>query len=309
MKKLRGTACLVLAAIVWGMAFVAQTAAADSVGAFTFNASRCLIAGVFLLALIGARRIFGNKKAAEAQPRHMDKKTLFKGMTCGVVLFFGMTLQQAGIAAYPAGEAVSGRSGFITATYVVMVAVFTWIKSRHMRINVIVAAAGCIAGMYMLCMSEGFSGIYMGDVLVLLSAVAFAAYLLMIDRLADIDGLYIACIQFFTTGMISAVCMALFEKADITALASAWLPIVYAGVFSSGVGYTLQIAGQRYTEPTVASIVMSLESVFAAIAGWFMLGERLSPVELLGCGVMFGAVILSQLPEKSAACESDAAAR
>jgi len=303
MKKTRGPLLLLLAAMVWGLAFVAQSSAADSVGAFTFNAVRCLLASAFLLAVIGVRGLL-RRRAGEAGPAAERAGTVRGGAICGALLFLAVNFQQFGIAAYPPEAAASGRSGFLTATYVVMVALAAWFFGKKPRPAVLLAAAGCLAGMYLLCLSGGLSGVYLGDGLVLACAVCFTAYILAVDRFAGLDSLRVSCVQFFVCGALSLAAMLIFEKPSVRGILSAWLPIVYAGVFSGGVGYTLQMVGQKDSEPAVASIIMSLESVFAALAGWAILGERLSGTELAGCGLVFLSVILAQSPEFSRARET-----
>ena len=195
-----------------------------------------------------------------------------------------------------AGAAASGRAGFLTATYVVMVAVIAVFTGNKLHPTVIVAAVGCVAGMYMLCLSGGIDRVYFGDLLILLCAVGYAAYIMAVDRFNDTDGIAMSFVQFIVCSVLSTVCAFIFEQPDFGVIAQAWLPVAYAGVLSSGVAYTLQIIGQKYAEPTVATIVMSLESVFAALAGWVLLNERLSPAELAGCALVFASVILAQAP-------------
>ncbi|MEA4893413.1 MAG: DMT family transporter [Peptococcaceae bacterium] len=294
--KTKGTLMLLLAALIWGMAFVAQSLAANNIGPFTFNAARSLVAALFLFVLIEVRKAF--KKTLPEKPEKTDsREVIIGGLLCGVALFSAVNFQQFGISAYPDGAASSGRAGFLTASYVVMVALCARISGKKLHPIVLFSAAGCIAGMYMLCLSGGFSVIYLGDILVLVSAVFFTAYILIIDHFSKLDSVKISFIQFLVCGMLSLIAMLIVEKPAMGVLLAAWLPILYTGILSSGVGYTLQIAGQKYTEPAVASIVMSLESVFAALAGWIILDERLSGGELIGCGLVFLAVILAQVPE------------
>ncbi len=286
---------LLLAALIWGMAFAAQTSASDEIGAFTFNASRSIIAAFFLLAVSRFRNFF--KKTPIVKPKKAYfKHMLFGGAICGIILFFAVNFQQFGIAAYPEEAAASGRAGFLTATYVIMVALCTWISGKKLHPNVLIATVVCIIGMSMLCLSDGFYGIYLGDILVLVSAAFFTAYILIIDHFSNLDSINMSCIQFFVCGTLSLIAMFIFEKPNTDALLAAWLPILYTGIFSSGVGYTLQIVGQKYTQPATASIIMSLESVFAALAGWFILKECLNESELIGCALVFFAVILAQIP-------------
>lgn len=296
MKKTRGTFLLFLAALIWGMAFVAQSSAADSIGAFTFNATRSLLAAVFLSAVIGIRTLI-SKSSEKPEKKEAPGSPLLGGTLCGSLLFLAVNLQQFGITAYPGNTAASGRAGFLTATYVIMVALFSCFTGKKLRPVVLLATVGCVVGMYMLCLSGGLSGIYLGDALVLFGAVGFAGYILTVDHFSKLDSLKISCIQFFVCGTLSLIAMFIFERPNVHMMLAACLPILYAGIFSSGVGYTLQMIGQKYAEPAVASIVMSLESVFAALAGWVILNERLNSNELIGCGLVFISVILAQIPD------------
>ena len=300
MKKTTGTLMLLLTAFIWGTAFVAQSSASENIGSFTFNAARSFIAFIFLLLVIGIRGLTrknsGDTSPAK-QPSVSFKKTLIAGTLCGIALFTATNFQQFGIAAYPEGVAASGRAGFLTATYVIMVALCARFFGKKLHPIVWIATVSCIVGMYMLCMSGGISGLYMGDLLLFICAICFTCHILIIDRFTYIDGIKMSCVQFLVCGILSAIGMLIFEQPNMEAFSSAWFEIFYAGVMSSGVAYTLQITGQKYAEPAVASIVMSLESVFAALAGWIILKERLNGIELLGCGLVFAAVILAQTPE------------
>ena len=282
MKSFRGSLLLLLTAAIWGMAFVAQTSAADSIGSFTFNAVRSCIAALFLFAVLLGRSLVPGKR--KIFPRGaVLRRTIGGGVLCGIALCVAVNLQQLGIAAYPQGVASSGRAGFLTAVYVV-------------HPLVLLSAIGCLGGMYLLCLWRGFSSFYLGDGLELLCAVAFTVQILLVDRYTDADGILLSCVQFLVCALLSAIPMLFFEQVSLSALRAAWLPILYAGVLSSGVGYTLQILGQKTAPPAVASILMSLESVFAALAGWVILKERLQPIELCGCGIVFACVILAQIP-------------
>ena len=301
-KQWIGAILLLFATIIWGVAFVAQTAASDSIGSFTFNAARSLIAAVLLSAIVAGKEKISEKrliavgKAYEKSARRKYlKKSLFSGVFCGLALFAAVNFQQFGIEKYPEGVSASGRAGFLTATYVVIVAAYSAIRHKKLHPVTLISCVGCLGGMYLLCMHGGVSKIYFGDVLELLGALSFAVQILIVDKYSDLDGIALSCAQFWTTAVISAVCAAIFETVRLSDLISAWLPVVYAGVMSSCVGYTFQILGQKSVRPAVASMIMSLESVFAALAGWMILGEKLSGVELLGCALVFVSVILSQL--------------
>ena len=296
MEQSKGSLVLLLTAMIWGMAFVAQSAAAESIGSFTFNTARSFIGAASLFAFLGLRKTF-RKAPARAHDKASSKRVIGGGMLCGIILFLVVSFQQSGIAAYPDGVAAAGRAGFLTTTYVVMVALFELLAGKKLHPLVLLAAAICVIGMYMLCLSNGYSGIYLGDVLVFICAICLTAHILVIDHFSNLDSIQLSCFQFFVCGTLSLVAMLLFEKPSVVALLGAWLPILYTGVLSSGVAYTLQMVGQKYTRPAVASIIMSLESVFAAIAGWMILNERLSGIELVGCGLVFLSVILAQVTE------------
>jgi drug/metabolite transporter (DMT)-like permease len=296
MKNLKGSAILLIAAFIWGTAFAAQTSAAKLLDNFTFNFARCVVGSVFLGIVILLR-----DASCKRQPTY--KKSTFPivpGIICGVVLFLAMNLQQAGIGLYPAEAAASGRSGFLTATYVIMVAAVSQLHGRKTGVRlspvIIVSVIGAVLGMYLLCLSEGAQGLYTGDILELLCAVCFTVHILVIDKFSDVDSIKLSCMQFITCGVLSFVPMVVIEKPQLENILAAWFPILYAGVFSSGIAYTLQMVGQKYAQPAVASIVMSLESVFAALAGCVLLGETLSSRELIGCVIMFASVILAQTP-------------
>ncbi|MCI9449417.1 MAG: DMT family transporter [Clostridiales bacterium] len=295
MKQTKGVLLLLTTALIWGSAFVAQTSAADHIGSFTFNTARSIIAAIFLLAMIGIQKL-SPKKEGTAKSNVSPRRLMFGGSMCGIALFAAANLQQLGIAAYPEGTPAAGRAGFITATYVVMVALFSWVFGKRPHALVFAASAGCIAGMALLCLSDGFSGIYLGDILLLSCAVCFTAHIFTIDHFADVDGIRLSCVQFLVCAVLSAAAALIFEDFSFTDLKGAWLPIMYAGILSSGVGYTFQIIGQKFTDPAVASIIMSLESVFAALAGWLLLHEHLSPRELTGCVLVFVSVVLAQIP-------------
>ncbi|MBS7262708.1 MAG: DMT family transporter [Eubacteriales bacterium] len=291
MKNLKGTLILLVTALVWGLGFAAQSAAADHVGSFAFTAVRSLLAASFLALLLAGRRLFFGKTPPRAT------ETVGRGAILGVLLFIAANLQQFGIAAYPDGAAAAGRAGFLTATYVVMVALWGLIRGRKLHPVLWLSIALCLGGMYLLCCSDGFDRIYTGDLLVFACAVGFTVYILYVDRCRSCDGLLLSCIQFAVCGALSLVFSLPTENLSVPALTAAWLPLLYAGLVSSGVGYTLQIIGQKFAEPAVASIVMSLESVFGALAGWVLLHENLGSVELLGCALVFAAVIAAQTPE------------
>jgi len=301
MKNLKGTFILLLAAFIWGTAFVAQTSAGDNIGAFTFNACRNIIGALFLfivIAILDMRKYSDRYDNPSENNYIINKKDYLtnankwpvkEGVICGILLCIAMNLQQIGINTYPDGVAVSGRAGFLTATYVVMIAIVSVFMGQKFHKLTIIAAFVCIAG--------GINEIYVADILELMCAVAFTIHMFTVDKCDKADGVKLSCIQFLTSGILSGILMLIFDKADINSIMKAIIPILYAGVMSSGIAYTLQIIGQKYAKPSVTAIVLSLESVFAALAGWILLGEHLSTRELTGCILVFTAVIIAQIPQ------------
>jgi len=293
--KTKGPLLLLCTAILWGMAFVAQTTAADSVGNFTFNASRNFVGATFLSCVIAARKRTGQDRPAGSG--YSKRTLLIAGAACGVMLCLAANFQQAGIATYPPGAAASGRSGFVTATYMVMVAVMGIGLGKKLHPVVFAAVGVALVGMYLLCVPDGFGSIYLGDWLVLASALGYALHILVIDHFGMVDGVRLSRVQLLTAGSISLILAFAFENPQPDQLTAALVSILYAGICSDGIAYTLQIIGQQTTDPTIASIIMSLESVFAALGGWLILGESLSPIELAGCALVFAAVLLAQAPD------------
>ncbi len=300
-RKLLSNIALVLAALVWGIAFVSQEQAAKYIDTFTVNALRSLIAAAALIPLI----IFKSKSTGRPilEKSKDDRKLLIKaGVMCGTLLCLSSSLQQFGISIYPEHAATSARSGFITALYVIFVPIFGLLLFRRkvgftVWISVIVATTG----LYLLCGSQGITGIYLGDLVVLCCAVSFSLQILCVDHFIDrVDGIKLSAVQFLTCGILSMILMFIFERPDIESIMHSAKYVLYLGIVSSGCGYTLQIIGQKYSDnPTVASILMSLESVFAALGGWVLLHKALSPIEITGCVVMFAAIVLAQLPTKN----------
>lgn len=285
---LRQSLILLLTAIVWGVAFVAQSVGMDYVEPFTFLAARSFIGAVVLLPYI----LFRDRHTEKQEGNR--KVLLAGGICCGVMLFIASSLQQFGIV-----HTTVGKAGFITAMYIVLVPVIGIFLKKKAGIKIWCGVAIAVAGLYLLCMTPGQPGFQKGDVLVLLGAAAFSFHILVVDYFAPRgDGVKLSFIQFVTCAVLAAVGMIFFETPSAERLLEAWIPILYAGALSSGVGYTMQIVGQRGMNPTVASLIMSLESVISVIAGWAILGEALSIRELWGCILMFGAIVLVQLPEK-----------
>lgn len=293
-KQLRGGAMLMLTALIWGTAFVAQSVGMDYLGPCAFTATRNFIGCVALLPVIAlASRLRSGAQPEEAAPAP-GKKALFGwGAACGLLLGGATLLQQAGMQ-----TASAGKAGFLTALYIVIVPVLGIFLGRRPGLKVWMGVVLALVGAYLLSVKGG-AGIASGDLLVIASAVVFSLHILVIDSVpAGMDGVRLSCVQFLVAGAFALVLALFLETFTWRDILSAWVPLLYTGVVSSGVGYTLQILGQRTVNPTVASLILSLESVFAALAGWAILGQALSLRELFGCALVFVAVILAQLPSK-----------
>lgn len=290
-QQIKSSLILLLTATIWGVAFVAQSVGMEYIGPFTFNAIRCVLGGMVLIPVI---LVLKKKKETGAENQEKeDKKTLWMGgIACGVILCIASNLQQFGIM-----EASVGKSGFFTALYIVMIPVIGIFIGKRPGIKLWFCVALAVVGMYLLCMKDGSFTIERADIMLLLCALAFSFHILVVDYFSPkVDSVKMSCIQFFVCGVFSAVGMLFTETPDISNIQAAWLPLLYAGLLSCGVGYTLQIVGQKGINPVIASLIMSLESVISALAGWVILGQVLSPKEILGCILMFVAIIITQIP-------------
>lgn len=290
---------LFLAAFIWGVAFVAQSVGMDYVGPFTFNGCRFLIGGLVLTPFALIRNQQHEKSESfralsEARKKEYRRITLIGGLCCGVAICIASSFQQAGMQYTSVGKA-----GFITALYIVLVPVFGIFMKRKVSPVIWVGVVLAAIGFYFLCITESFSINY-GDFLVFLCAICFTFHILIIDHFAPkADGVALSCIQFWFSGIV-CMSIALFkESPNVAAIFQAAVPILYAGVLSCGVAYTLQIIGQKHMKPAVASLILSLESVISVLAGWIILHEVLTGRQFLGCVLVFAAVILAQIPMKS----------
>ena len=290
-KRYANNLILLIIALIWGAAFVAQSVGMDYVGPFTFNCVRTLIGGIVLIPCIA----FLNRGKVRKKTNFTEKKRLLLGgICCGVALATGSTLQQFGIM-----YTTVGKAGFITAFYIIIVPILGLFLGKKCGLSVWISVVIALAGLYFLCITDGFS-IGKGDIYVFLGAIAFSIHILVIDYFSPkVDGVKMSCIQFFTCGILSGVGMFLTEHPQMSDILAAWMPILYAGVMSCGVAYTLQIVGQKGMNPTVASLILSMESVISVIAGWLILHQTLSTKELMGCVLMFAAIILVQLPDRA----------
>ena len=293
-NQMRQVVFPILAAFIWGTAFVAQDMCADSIGAFAFNASRYFIAVLALLVVIVISDKLKKDKPAlsPAEKKAANKQLWIGGLCCGAALAIASNFQQAGLVA----GTDAGKAGFITALYVVLVPVFGLFFKRKVNLPTWIAVVLSVVALYLLCIKGSFT-LAPGDLLILVCAVCFAVHILVIDHFtATVDGVKLSCLQFLFAGVISTVCMFLFEDVDFAAIWGCILPVLYVGIFSCGGGYTLQILAQKDSNPTVVTILLSLESVFAVIAGAVVLHQQMSAREYLGCVLMFAAVILAQIP-------------
>ncbi len=298
--KLRNSFLLLLTAFIWGIAFVAQSAGGDAVGPYTFNCIRMILGGIVLLPVIS---IMDHARPSMRRPvtKRQKKELLLGGIGCGAILFVASSFQQMGIfMGTPAGKA-----GFLTACYILLVPIIGIFFRKKCKWNIWAGVVLAILGLYLLCMNGPFS-LQLSDGLVLLCALCFSFHIILVDHFAPkVDGVRMSCIQFFTCGILGIFPTVFMEmghtqeslKLWLSGFAAwdAWVTILYAAVLSCGVAYTLQIIGQEGLNPTVASLLMSLESVFSVIAGWVILKESMSPRELTGCMIMFAAIILAQL--------------
>ena len=288
-KQLRGSLLLLLATVIWGSAFIAQSVGMELIGPFTFQAVRCTLAVLVLIPT--AYFLDKGKKVKNNMQQWLDPKLWKTGLICGLALFVAASLQQVGLVYTDAGKA-----GFITAMYIVLVPILGIFRKQKPSPAVIFSVILAVIGLYLLsCL--GTEGINMGDLLIMGCALAFAVQITCIDMLAgDLDGVRLNCVQALVVAVLSVPFMVFTETVVLSNLLACWLPLGFAGILSMGVAYTLQIQGQKALEPATASLIMSLESVFAVLGGWLILKESMTLTEILGCCLVFAGVILSQLP-------------
>lgn len=296
-KSLLGESMLLLAAFLWGFAFIAQSIGGETLDTFTFNGLRMMIGGITLLPLVYMTYKKERKKNGALDKNYRftwirsNRITFFTGLLCGIILFIACNLQQIGL-----NYSTASKAGFLTALYIVIVPIASIFLHKRPNINVFISIGIAMCGIYFLCVTDSFR-ITSGDILFLLCAVAFAAHILVIDQSAlKVNAVLLSCVQFFVCGILSLTAMILFEEPNITTILHTWAPLLYTGVLSCGIAYTLQILGQKKVNPIIATLIMSLESVFSAIGGWIILNESLSYRELTGCILLFSAIILAQVP-------------
>ena len=290
-EQIKGILQLLLATLIWGCAFVAQSMGMDHLGPMSFQAIRSLLAVLALLPVI----LLADRDPGRYIPRWKARELWKTGILCGLALFVAQGLQQVGLQ-----YTEPGKAGFITAMYIVLVPVLGLFLRRKCGLRVWISVALAVAGLYLLS-CVGVTKINIGDILILISAGAFAVQIVLIDILAqELDGLRLNCVQFMVVTALSTLAAVFTEAPTWQAVWDCALPLLYTGVLSSGAAFSLQILGQQHLPPEPASLIMSLESVFAVLAGWVILGQTLSPTELLGCCLVFAGVILCQLKGKTA---------
>ncbi len=294
-QSLRSSLLLFLAAVIWGVAFVAQSVGMEYMGPLTFNASRFFIGGAVLLpfVFVQERKALRNI-ATKEEKRKYSKVTVLGGLCCGIAICIASTFQQIGMLYTSVGKA-----GFITALYIVLVPIFGLFLKKKPSKMVWFCAVLAVVGLYLLCINETLT-LNFGDVLIFCCALVFTVHIMVIDYFSPkANGVTLSCIQFLFSGIVSLILAFIFESPQISAVFSGIVPVLYAGVMSCGVAYTLQIIGQKHVEPAIASLILSLESVVSVLAGWIILHEVLSTKEMFGCLLMFVAVVMVQLPNKN----------
>ncbi len=291
--KFLGPFYCILAAVVWGLSFVAQSEGA-SIGTFTFNAMRMLLGGTVLIPFAVISVIKGAKSdSPEEKSKNSLKNVLIGSACCAVPFFIGCNLQQQAFFL----DLGPGKVGFITALYMVLVPIAGIFMKQKLRLNIWTGVVLGVVGLYLLSVPAGGFSIGSGEIIAIFGAFAFAAHILVIDHFCNkVNNIALSCAQYLIAGIVSAFCMFIFEEPSFDAIKGAGVEIAYAGIMSCAVAFTAQIFGQKYTQPAIASILLCLESVFAVLFGWLILHEQLSSRELIGCAIMFTAIILTQLP-------------
>lgn len=317
-KEIVGMGCLALTALIWGLAFVSQVQGMDSMSPLFFNATRFTLGALSLIPLLVVVRLRGSR--SRAGEKHHDasgreapmlllgngrkvalpawaSSSVAVGILCGLVLFSASTAQQYGVLY----SRSAGRSGFITALYIVMVPLLAFaVLRRRIHSNVVLSVVLAVIGFYLLCVTDGFGSITVADLVLLASAVLFAAHILVIDTFGkELDALTISFFQTLTTAVLSWIGALAEGSVDWAGAGHAWVAVVYAGVGSVGIAYTLQVVGQRYVPPTRGAMLMSLESFFSALGGAIILGEVMTARGYLGCALIFAGTMLAQLPIES----------
>ena len=287
MNKKTATLLLLLTALIWGCSFVAQDVSSDYLGPFTFNFIRFFIGSFVLIPFVL------NNRKKQKPTKNENKKAVIAGLFCGSALAIASVLQQIGVA-----ESGAGKGGFITSLYNIFVPFILVLMGKKLQKKNFICAFGAIVGMYLLCINESFT-LEKGDIFLLLCALGFAIHIIVIDYFKTVDGITLSSLQFFVSGIICLFGALFTENIDFSLIYKAIVPILYAGVFSCGIAYTLQVVAQKYIHPAVATLILSLESVFSVIAAFVILGDTLTIKKLLGCLIVFIFVVYAQIDHKN----------
>ena len=291
-RQLRGNILFMITALVWGVSFVSQSVGVDMVLPNTFNGVRMLLGSAVLLPVIFVNDTI-KKKNGTFVSQKSNKYLWIGGVVCGAVLCGASTIQTYGLV-----YTTAGKSAFITALYIIFVSVIGIFMGKKSGKNTVIGIITALLGMYFLCLYGNALDINKGDVLTFFCSILFSVHIICVDYFSPkADGVKLSCLQFFTCGVINSIIMFIMDKPSVSDILACTLPILYSGIMSCGVAYTLQIIGQKDTDPTIASILMSFESVFAAISGWVLLSEAMTRFEILGCVLMFVAIIIAQVPQ------------
>jgi len=289
-NRLRGSIALLIGTVIWGSAFIAQSVGMDYIGPFTFQTMRSVLAVPFLILVV----FLMDRDRQSFMGKWLSPQLWKAGIPCGIALFVAAGLQQMGIV-----HTSAGKAGFITAMYIVLVPILGIFLKKKPPITAWISVSLAVAGLYLLS-CVGVTQVNIGDLYLLGCALGYAVQITLVDRMAgDLDGLRLNCVQSFVCGICSGLVMFATEEPVIGSILACWVPLVYAGIFSLGIAFSLQIIGQKHLEPTPASLIMSLESVFAVLFGWLLLNERMTKYEITGCVLVFSAVLLSQIPVKN----------
>lgn len=293
-KRFLGNIALLLTASIWGVSFVAQKTGMDFVGPFTFNFVRSIIGGFSLLPLIFIAKYLTNDTRTQKRKTVQRIRVAQAGISCGLALFFGMSVQQ-----YCMLYATAGKAGFISALYIVMVPIISMFLFKHkLGRHIIISVILAVMGLYLLCFKLDDGGFSFYDLLLLVGAFFYGIHILVVNHFSEkVEPVRTSCVQFFVVGLLSLPLMLLFENPTLASIIAGKVPILYAGILTCGVAYTLQIVGQKYTTPVVATIILCSESVFAVLGGALILGEVMNCKEILGCVLMISAILLSQLKQ------------
>lgn len=294
-KKILSNFALFMTALIWGLSFVAQKAGMDFVGPFSFNFARSILGGLSLIPVISFVKLTQEDKRTPNVKHVQHIRLAQAGFACGLALFIAMTIQQ-----YCMLHASAGKAGFITALYIIYVPLISIFFGQKLSTNVKISVGLALIGLYLLCFESSFGGFDLYDALLLIAAFFYGVHIMVVNFFSrKVNATKISCLQFFIVGLLSIPLMLLFEQPTMAGFIACKTPILYAGILTCGVAYTLQIFGQRFSTPIVASLILCLESVFAVLGGALILHETMTPKEIFGCIFMISAVVLSQIDIKS----------